>query len=355
MNLYNSQTYLNDIDYVIENTSILEELKDRSVLITGATGLIGSAIIDLLLRYNENTHDKITVFAAGRSEDRIRGRFSRYRNDEFLKFVLYDATKVNSLNFHVDYIIHGASNSAPKDIQGHAVDTMLDNFMALHELLMFAARKNVNSTLFISSSEVYGKKESLEPYKEDQYGFVDILNPRSSYSSGKRAGETLCACFSAEKKVKTVIVRPGHIYGPTAKITDSHVSSLFAFDAANGKDLVLKSSGSQIRSYCYSLDAATAILTVLLKGNTSNAYNISNPNSVINIRNMAELIADAGNVKITVGEASETEKLGFNPMQNSSLNSEKLQALGWNGLFDAETGFGHTVKILVESKEKNER
>lgn len=340
---------MEDMDAVITKASVLEKMRNSSVLITGGTGLICSAVIDVLLRYDEIADGGIDVYVAGRSKERVKKRFSKYYSDSHFHFISYDATSNNVLDFHSDYIIHGASNSAPKDIMENTVDTMLNNFTALYELLVYAEKQKVKSTLFISSSEIYGKKETIEPFAEEQYGFVDILNPRSSYSCGKRAGETLCSCFSAERGTKTVIVRPGHIYGPTAKRNDSHVSSSFSFDAAEGKNLTLKSAGTQIRSYCYSLDAATAILTVLLKGETANAYNISNPASIITIKTMAKLLAEAGGVNVTFAEASSTEKAGYNPMENSSLKSEKLHKLGWQGLFDAQTGFSHTVRIIKES------
>jgi nucleoside-diphosphate-sugar epimerase len=181
------------------------------------------------------------------------------------------------------------------------------------------------------------------------YGWVDLLSPRSAYASSKRAAETMCACFSNERHVKTTIVRPGHIYGPTARRNDSHVSAAFCFDAADGKDLLLKSSGSQIRSWCYSPDSATAILTVLLKGESANAYNISQPNSVTSIKEMAECLASAANVKVRVKASNEAEKRAFNPMENSALDGEKLKDLGWHGIFSAENGFIHTVKIIKEA------
>ena len=148
--------------------------------------------------------------------------------------------------------------------------------------------------------------------------------------------------------MESVIVRPGHIYGPTATESDNRVSSAWAYDVARGKDIVMKSDGTQIRSYCHCLDSASAILKVLLKGENRHAYNISNPDSVINIRQMAELLAKSAGVQLKMELPTEEEKKGFNPMSNSSLDSTELLALGWKGLFSAEQGFSHTVEILKE-------
>lgn len=320
-----------------------------SMLITGGTGLIGSAIVDLLIQLNESYNAGIRIYAAGRDEKRMRERFGIYVDKSYFKFVKYDALEdISGFPEQVDYIIHGAGNAYPSVMTKEPVETMEANFSGTMRLLKYANQVGCKRFLFISSSEVYGIKKTDDPFKEDDYGFVDLLNPRNSYSTGKRAGETLCASFLAEYGLETVIVRPGHIYGPTASRKDNRVSSNFAYLAAEGKDIIMKSAGTQIRSYVYCVDCATAVLTVLLKGEPGRAYNISNPDSVISIREMAERLASAGKVGIVTEMPNENEKKAFNPMNNSSLDSSKLLDLGWKGLFDAETGLTHTVEILKE-------
>lgn len=350
MNLYSSKTYLQDLDYTLSKTDLFSDLHNKSVFITGASGLIGSAIVDLLLRYSELHDGCITVLAGGRSKTSLLERFCKYTDCPYFHFIPYNASTSNELNFHTDYIIHGASNASPSKIQSNPVETMLDNFCGLQELLTYATKHNVKKTVFISSSEVYGTRCTLEnkPFLETEYGFIDLLNPRSSYSIGKRAAETLCASHAYEHNLPVSIVRPGHIYGPTARPDDNRVASSFAYAASSGKDLVLKSDGSQIRSYCYMLDCATAILTVLLHGKPASAYNISNLDSIISIRNLAELYAKSGNVKLSFDLPTTKEKEAFNPMQNSSLDSTSLESLGWIPLFSAPVGTSHTIKILQE-------
>lgn len=349
MCLYKSKTYIRDLIEVVNNTPVIEKLKNKSVLITGAGGLICSGIVDLLLMSNELNDTNITIYAADYNIEGAYRRFGSYPNREVLKslkIVYYDATKKNEFEFKVDYIIHGASNAHPKAITEKPVETMLDNFCGMYDLLEFARKSGTINTLFISSSEVYGLNNSKNPFLENEYGFLDILSPRNSYSSGKRAGETLCASYSAEYGIHTNIVRPGHIYGPTASPKDSRVGSSFAYDVLNGRNLVLKSTGEQIRSYCYMLDCDTAMLTVLLVGENVNAYNISNPNSILTIKELAEMYASAGGVKVIFDLPTEAEKAAFNPMENSSLDSTKLESLGWKGLFDGKRGTRHTISIL---------
>ena len=276
-------------------------------------------------------------------------RFSRFAEMQWFEFVQYDAASIdNNLECECDYIIHGASNASPNKIVKEPVETMMSNFMGMKYLLDYARDKGVKRTLYISSSEVYGKKEGTDPFKLNDYGYIDILEARNSYSVGKRAAETLCASYKDEYGVESIIVRPGHIYGPTAVESDNRVSSEWPRLAAQGKEIVMKSDGSQIRSYCYCLDCASAIIKVLLNGEAGKAYNISNPDSIISIRTVAETLSDISGAELRIEAPTDEEKKGFNPMLNSSLDSSELLELGWKGMFDAERGFLHTVRIIKE-------
>ena len=349
MNFYAIPQWIADIDTVTQVLPELPELAGKTVMITGAAGLICSAVVDIIFRYNETHEVPITLLAAGRWPEEMENRFGSYCGKSYFKFVTYDAAKGNNdLSIPCDYVIHGASNAAPDLIVKEPVETMCSNFTGLLELLRYSSDCGAKRVLYISSSEVYGKKEGSEPYHENEYGYIDLLNPRNSYSVGKRAAETLCASYSAEYGIETVVVRPGHIYGPTASPTDTRVSSAWAFAAARGEDIVMKSDGSQMRSYCYCLDCASAILKVLLRGENINAYNISNRDSIISIKEMGQLLAQAGSVQMIQEKASVREKKGFNPMNISSLDSSKLEGLGWKGCFDAIKGLRHTALILKD-------
>ena len=349
-NIYSSKRWLKDIDETIVGIPELKQLDSKCVMVTGCTGLICSAVVDVLIRWNETHEKKIKILAAGRNEKRVLERFAPYCKEEWLVFVPFDAlSTTNTMSYPCDFIIHGASNASPNKIIKEPVETMLSNVIGIKYLLDYSKENGTKRLLYISSSEVYGRKENNKPSKTDEYGGIDLLKPRNSYSIGKCAAENLCASYYDEFGVESVIVRPGHIYGPTAMESDNRVSSAWAYAVAKGEDIVMKSNGSQIRSYCYCLDSASAILKVLLQGEPIHAYNISNPNSVISILDMAEILTKYAGVKLKIELPSEAEKKGFNPMNNSSLDSEDLLALGWKGLFDAERGFSHTVEILKDT------
>ena len=312
--------YINDINLVTENIPDYEKFKGSEILITGATGLICSAVADILLYLNKNRDFGMKIYLAGRNENGMIERFAGFEEGRDYHFVSYDATKQLSEMISADYIIHGASNADPARISGEPVETILANVMGLNSLLSAVDKDKLKRLLYVSSSEIYGVNETREPYKEEQLGYVDILSPRSSYPSSKRAAETLCIAYGEEYNIDTVIVRPGHIYGPTIKASDSRASALFSLKAASGEDIVMKSRGEQLRSYCH-----------------------------VTIREMAEAFAEAGNVNIVFDVPTESEVKSYNVMPCSALSSVKLEALGWKAEFDMKKGALHTVNMLKEN------
>ena len=320
----------------------IEKLNHKKVLITGATGMVCSSVVEILEYLNKEFHAEIEIILAGRSEERLKQRFPE--TFEY-KFVTYDATKNTHLNIDVDFIVHGASNANPAIYAKEPVETVLGNIIGINTLLELAKEKKAR-LLYVSSSEVYGNKHDNCPYCEEDYGFVDILNPRACYPNGKRTAETLCVAYSEEYGVDVVIVRPGHIYGPSITGSDTRASAQFTRNVLQGEDIVMKSPGTQLRSYCYTLDCASAILTVLLKGEKGNAYNISNKNSVVTIRELAETLASYAGTNIVFDDPSDAENKSYNLMSNSSLDSKKLEALGWFARFDLKDGVRRTIEVL---------
>lgn len=344
--LHYTEEYLCDLCEASTSHLDLEKLASKKVLVTGASGLICSALVDQLLIWNKMHKLDMVIYAAGRSKEKMMRRFSYWGGQDCFRFCQYDA----KLPFHAesgfDYIIHGASNASPAVYAAEPVETMLSNFIGTQNLLNEIRQKKAGRFLYISSSEIYGEKDGTLPYSENSYGFVDILNPRACYPSSKRAAETLCAAYKKEYGVDVVIIRPGHVYGPTMTDTDNRASSQFPRDVKAGKNIIMKSAGTQLRSYCYVLDCATAILTVLLNGESGEAYNVSNKNSVVTIREMAEAFAEVGGKKLIFEEATKAESASFNLMQNSSLTSEKIEALGWSAQFDMLSGARRTLNSM---------
>lgn len=305
-------------------------------LVTGASGLIGRALVEFLLERGDS------VIAAARSA----AKFAMYENLPRFRFLPYDATRHFVFDVQVDVVVHAASPASPNLFVGSPVETMMANIYGVDQILKYAV-KHPCKVVYVSSSEVYGKATPRQNgFLEEDSGYVDILSSRSSYPMGKRAAETLCASYASEYGVDVSIVRPGHIYGPTASESDGRVSSLWPRMAARGEDIVMKSDGAQIRSYTYSKDCASAIVEVALRGKSGEAYNIANPDVACSIRELAETIAECAGVQVRMEIPSGAEAQAFNPMNNSLLDASKLAALGWTAEYDVRSGIEDTIAKL---------
>ena len=232
MRLLDSPLYNADLKKAVGSMDF-SLLDGKTFFVTGGLGLIASTIVDVLLTYGKTG----TIYIGARNKARFE---KRYGNLERVRFVSYDALKPLKLEIVPDYIIHGAGLASPEQYTLMPVETILSNIDGIHELLHFAKNNPVERVLYISSSEVYGKKSTEKPFVEDQYGEVDIDNIRLSYAVAKRASEMICKAYASEYEEDIVIVRPGHIFGPSAKKDDKRISSDFVFKAAMGKKLEMK-------------------------------------------------------------------------------------------------------------------
>lgn len=317
----------------------LANLSDSSILITGATGLIGSAVVDLCLENN------MTVYAGGRNEAKLQKRFHRWSSQNNLNFINYDATRINPLDFRVDSIVHAAANAHPALYSAEPFETMTATILSTIELLNYANQFNA-TLLYVSSSEVYGNMNTMLPYKEDEVGSMNILNPRSCYPSAKRTAETMCASHAAEYGTKAIIARPGHVFGPMQTAEDSRAAAQFARNAKNKQPIVLKSAGEQKRSYIYATDCASALLKIILSGNQGEAYNVASRECPISIRQLAELFAAYANVPVEFSAPTDEEKKAFNPMNHSAVDGTKLSMLGWKPSKTVEKAVATTIELF---------
>lgn len=346
MSIYVNQ-YLSFIDNVIKD-DIYQNFKNKKFLITGATGMIGSFMVDVLIRLNEKKNYNNEIYALGRSQDRAKRRFSKYFKNEQFHFIEQDV--INPLDSEVDfdYIIHAASNANPKLYAQEPVETLFGNFIGMSNILNYSRKCSGARVLFVSSGEMYGLAESdnTDGFSEEYVGYVDYSNARSCYPSGKRASEVLCQSYIDEYEVDALIVRPCHVYGPTMLESDSRAVSSFIQNAVHSEDITLKSTGKQIRSNCMVADAVTGIFYVLLNGRTGEAYNISADESTSTIYNMAKLICSLSKQSLHFDLPSREEKQGFSKVPVAILKNEKLKSLGWESKWSLKEGLAETISIL---------
>ncbi len=334
-----SVTYRNSVNSVASELPV----KGGRILVTGATGLIGSCIVDVCLAANVLFDKKYEVFALGRSKEKLLGRFG---TNERLHYVIQDITEP-IITEDLDYIIHAASNADPRSYALYPVETIMTNIQGAKNVLDYCKGKETRS-LFTSSFEVYGKLEKDE-YDEDQYGIIDLNMIRSSYPESKRTAEMLFKSYADEYGVDCVIARLSSIYGPTMKQDDSKAHAQFIRNALAGENIILKSKGNQIRTYCYVMDAVSGLLAVLFKGSSGESYNVANESSIASIAELAQIIADFAGTKVIFDLPDEIESKGFSKPQNCILKTDKLKELGWMGKYDLQTGIRETISILKES------
>ena len=336
----NSITYKKAIDAVASDISAT----GGRILVTGATGLIGSCIVDVLLEANASFGKKFEIYALGRNEDRLMSRFG---TADGLNLIVQDVTEPIIVE-GLDYIIHAASNADPISYARYPVETIITNIQGAKSVLDYCKSKNTR-VLFTSTFEVYGKLEQDE-YDEEQYGIIDLNLIRSCYPESKRTAEMLFKSYTDEYGVDCVIARLSSIYGPTMKDDDSKAHAQFIRNALAGKNIVLKSKGDQIRTYCYVMDAVSGLLAVLFRGESGEVYNVANENSIVSIAELAQTIADYAGTKVVFDLPNEVESKGFSKAQNCVLKTGKIKDLGWNGRYDLKAGISETLTILKETR-----
>lgn len=351
MNLFENEDYLEDLHRV----AIQLPEESFSILITGATGLIGSFMVDVLLYANKILGKKNKIYALGRSKEKWKERFSYACDEELLYFIEQDVCEKFCFNINVDYVISAASNAEPHSYALYPVETILTNILGTKNALEFAKEKQCKKVLFASTMEVYGTEIEKDFYAEDDFGKIDFNSVRAGYPESKRVSELLCRGYVEEYQIPVVIARLGYIYGPTMSKTDNKVIAQFIRNILKKEDIVLKSKGNQRRSYLYVADAVSAIFQILFSGKNGEAYNVSSSLSVISIYEMAEIAAQLGKCKVVYAEADEEEKQGFSKPQNNVLNDEKLTKLNWKANYGFNEGLWQTIKILQAVKEKRLR
>ena len=218
--MINNKEYIELLDDVYKVINDFSKLKNKTILIIGATGSIGSFLVDTLMRRNLIYNENITIYAGSRSQESIAKRFNEYLGNKL--FVPFPHNIIDKLNidFNVDYIINAGSDSHPKSFSETPVEVMQSNIIGTNNLLECCKNKKTRF-LFVSSGEVYGKYEGNTPIKEDYLGYIDNLKFRSCYPISKRAAETLCITYKEEYNVDVVIARLSHIYSPYYKSTDN--------------------------------------------------------------------------------------------------------------------------------------
>lgn len=318
-----------DLVKFVEIAPFFENIQGCTFLVTGATGLIGSTLIKCLLYLNKVKDAKIKIIALARNMEKANQMFE----DNDIEWFFQDAIlPINIPCSQIDYVVHCANSTSSRFYVDYPVENINTAYIGTNNLLRFCKEKNVKGVVYLSSLECYGTITTDVPIMEHDMGYISPTDVRSSYSLGKRATECLCHCYAKEYGVPVRIARLTQTFSAGVSLQDNRVFAQFAKSIVNGSDIVLHTKGESTKPYCYTIDAVTAILFLLVKGTDGEAYNVANSSTYVSIRDMAQFLIDNFNrncqLKIDI-----RDNMGYAPETKLNLSTDKLQALGWKPVY----------------------
>ena len=342
-------TLANDISSFSETFAHYRELQGRHLLITGATGLIGSILTKCLLTLNKKHKLGMHITCPVRNPEKAGKMFAE--NNGCIEFPPVELERIEELcpASPVDYVVHLAAPTASKFFVEKPVETFNAVVNGTEAMLRLSRRLQVKNFIYVSSLEVYGSiLDDTTAVTEDMQGYINPIDTRSSYPLGKRAAECLCHCYFREFGLHTTIARLAQTFGAGVSKDDNRVFAQFARSAVNHQDIILHTSGELSRVYCYTTDAVSALLHIMLFGQAGEAYNVANPNSYISVKDMACFIQKNFAHDIAVKTIPQ-EGCGYSPTTKLRLDISKIRNLGWQPQIGLKEMFGRLITHLEDN------
>lgn len=345
-----SKVFQQDMEYISSVEFIdWEKFKNKTIFLTGGTGLIGSTLTKGLLFVNKKYSLNLKIILLVRDLKKAQKLF----NDEYqsLIFVVGSVENLPAIQGRIDFIIHGASPTASLFFVQHPVETIQTAVQGTKNLLELGKSKQVSSFVYLSSMEVYGAPLADDFIYESQGCTLDSMQVRSCYPIAKRICENMCVSYASEYNVPTKVIRLAQTFGPGVNINDNRVFAEFARDAIKGNDIELQTYGTSKRMYLYTAEAVTAILVVLLSGAVGEAYNAANPDTYCSIIDMAELVAHQignDNFKVLLPSKINDKDSKFPPLHHLKLDTSKIHMLGWKPSIGLKEMYLRMIAAMVE-------
>lgn len=332
----------------------LEGLFGKTILVTGSTGMVGQNIVQTINDLNKSCNANITVLAHGRNVEKWNYLYNTNNFSGTIIPIIGDITDF-TVSQPVNYIIHAASvTGGSKQHLEYPYITLNTAIEGTKHVLELAKSENSSGVVFLSSLEIYGNTGNSKRFiTEDDGGYIDSMNPRSSYSEGKRISECLFAAYAKQFNLNAKVARLTASFGYGVNAKDQRVFAQFARSILDKKNIILQSTGETVRNYCDPLDVATALLTILLYGQAGEAYNVANMDTEISIKDLAQRFIDLypeSGTKMEFDLAANYKTLGHNPVMRNVLNSEKLMQLGWEPQYSIDDMITHLISSMKESR-----
>lgn len=339
-----------DIDIIMKSAINWEVFRNKTILITGATGRLGMYLVEAFNKADIDWNLNLNIIALARSDEKLKSVFGEELKLPNLYTIVQDITEPVCWDGDVDYIFHTAGAASPIDFTNSPVDTLWGHVQGTRNILELAKEKHTKKILYISTVEIYGKWDSQDSIREEDMGIMRCDNVRACYPEAKRLCETMFAAYEAQYGIDYVGVRLCHTFGPGISLVDGRAFADFIRRTIEGKDIVLESDGTAARTYTYVADAIGAMLLAFTKGKEK-YYNIANLDNLITIRELAELISSLDpKRKVKVTYANEKGELQYLPFKLGIMNVDKIAALGWKPQVDIEKALRYTMESFLQGE-----
>lgn len=351
---YNNIIVQEDLKDIVSRKDLkFEKLKNTTILVTGANGMLATYMIYTLLKLNEIYHYNIKIIALARNKEKAKARLKDNIDSKYLNLLIQDVCEPINISENIDYIIHAAGSASPQFIINDPVGIIAANTKGTFNVFELGRKKKIKKILFLSTREVYGKiSDEIDDISEEHIGALDPLDSRSCYPESKRMAENICKSYLKQYNTPYNIVRIAHSYGPGMEINqDGRVMADLISDVVNNRNIILKSHGVDIRAFCYINDAVVGMFLVMLKGKIGEAYNLANETEPIQIKELAHLLVESFkdkrlNVEFKI---SKNSGVGYSKFKRVKLNTKKIEELNWSPKVKLIDGIKRTVLSFNEN------
>lgn len=333
-------------------------LSGKTALITGATGLIGSHLVDALMQMGD-----VNVIALSRNKEKLEQGFAEYIGKPNFQYIAQDVAETLELDgIAVDYIFHAAGPISGQEIKSVPVNVITPNLIGTIRLFEFlrgqeAKTGRAGKIIIFSSATVYGnyEKDDFRVGESDTYAAEQLDSTNAPYSQSKRMIEVIAQAYRRQYNLDAVIVRFSYVYG-YARFPTNTAFYAFVNNALSGKDIIMQNSGMARRDNIYIDDAVSGLLLASTCGESGQAYNISSNAELGNfaaIDEMASMMIEIANQKYCHSGKKLAALHTEGPRAGGLiLDNTKLKSLGWQLRVSIKEGIEKTMEQFYAERGK---